>query len=73
MPTLNGKDAVKVLLRANFFIHHQKGSHVHLRHKTKTGLRVTIPCHAHFDLPPSVIKSILKQSELSLGDFLKIL
>ncbi|MBI2669775.1 MAG: type II toxin-antitoxin system HicA family toxin [Candidatus Yanofskybacteria bacterium] len=31
-----------------------------LRHSIKTDLRVTIPRHGNFDLPPFVINSILK-------------
>jgi len=64
---------VKALLRADFYVHHQKGSHIHLRHKTNSYLRVTIPYHSRFDLPPSVVKSIIKQADLSLEDFLNLL
>jgi predicted RNA binding protein YcfA (HicA-like mRNA interferase family) len=36
-------------------------------------LRVTIPYHTRFDLPPSIIQSILKQAGLSKEDFFKLL
>ncbi len=73
LPALKPKQVLKVLLRAGFYIHHQRGSHVQLRHPLKTHLRVTIPYHTKFDLPPSVIHSILKQAEISREEFLKLL
>ena len=73
LPRLNVKDVISALQRAGFYIHHQKGSHVHLRHADKPRLRVTIPYHTHFDLPLFVIKNILKQSEVALADFIKLL
>ena len=73
LPRMNGKEMVKALTRAGFFVHHQTGSHVHLRHAKILHLRVTIPCHTSFNLPLFVIKSILKQAELPLRDFLKLL
>lgn len=73
IPALKPRSVLKALLRANFYIHHQKGSHIQLRHLSKPKLRVTIPFHARFDLPPFVIQNILKQAELSKEEFLKLL
>ncbi len=73
LPALKPKKVLKALLRAGFYVHHQTGSHVQLRHSQKSHLRVTIPYHSRFDLPPSVINSILKQAEISKEEFLKLL
>jgi len=73
LPALRPKKILKALLGAGFYIHHQKGSHIQLRHPLKLHLRVTIPYHDRFDLPPSVINSILKQAEISKEEFLKLL
>ena len=73
LPALKAKELLQVLLRAGFYIHHQKGSHIHLRHPQKKHLRVTIPYHRHFDIPVSIINSILKQAEISREEFLKLL
>ena len=73
LPRLNAKDMISVLQRAGFYIHHQKGSDMHLRHPHKSHIHVTVPYHTRFDLPPSVVKSILKQSEIALADFIKFL
>jgi len=73
LPSLSSKKMVKVLLKASFYIHSQKGSHIHLRHSDKPHLKVTVPYHTRFDLPPSVVNSILKQAEISRKEFLKLL
>ena len=70
---MSARKIIQALKRADFYIHHQKGSHVHLRNHKKLHLRVTIPYHTRFDLPPFVISSVLKQTELSPAEFLKLL
>lgn len=42
----------------------QKGSHVHLKHPSKTG-RVTVP-HPDRDLPIGTLKSIERQAQIKL-------
>ncbi len=73
MPALKPRQVLKALMLAGFYIHHIEGSHAQLRHKTKTQLRVTVPAHSNFDLPPEIIHSILKQASLSREEFLKLL
>ena len=73
LPTLKPKIVLQVLIRAGFYVYHQKGSHAQLRHFTKKYLRVTIPMHSSFDLPPQVLSSILKQAEIPKEDFMKLL
>ena len=73
LPVLKAKRIIKLLLKLGFYIHHQTGSHVQLRHLGKTNLRITIPRHDKFDLPSSVILNILKQAEISKEEFIKLL
>jgi len=73
IPALRPKKLLRALLRAGFFVHYQKGSHIQLRNYSNPKLRVTIPFHTRFDLPPSVIKSILNQAEISREEFLNFL
>ena len=72
-PSLSTRKVMRILTGVGFYIHHQKGSHVHFRHLTKTHLRVTVPYHTRFDLPPTVIASILKQAEITREEFLNLL
>lgn len=73
IPALKPKQILKVLRRAGFYVHHQKGSHAQLRHKFDSELRVTIPMHSRFDLPPSVVQSILRQADISKEKLLELL
>jgi len=72
LPVLRAKEVVRALLKAGFYIHHQTGSHARLLHRTKPELRVTVPIHSK-DVPPSLLKRILKQAALSEEEFLTLL
>jgi len=73
LPVLKPKEVIAALLRAGFYIHHQKGSHARLLHRTIPGLHVTVPIHSK-DIPPSLLKHrILKQANLSEDEFLRLL
>jgi predicted RNA binding protein YcfA (HicA-like mRNA interferase family) len=73
LPVLKPREVFSALLRAGFIIHHQAGSHAQLRHPVKTHLRVTVPWHDRFDLPLPVLKSILRQAEMTVEEFLDCL
>ncbi|MGE5325810.1 MAG: type II toxin-antitoxin system HicA family toxin [Deltaproteobacteria bacterium] len=68
LPRVTAKKVLRALLRGGFHIHHQSGSHVNLRHETKSHLHVVIPFHGG-DLAPKTIKSILVQAELTVEEF----
>jgi predicted RNA binding protein YcfA (HicA-like mRNA interferase family) len=72
LPALTPKDVLRALQRAGFYIHHQSGSHVRLFHQTRSDLRVTIPMHSK-DLPIKTLKSIIRQTGLSVEQFLELL
>jgi predicted RNA binding protein YcfA (HicA-like mRNA interferase family) len=73
LPVLKPRIVLRALLRAGFVIHHQTGSHAQLRHPEKVHLRVTVPRHDRFDLPKPVLRSILRQAEMSVEEFLDLL
>ena len=72
LPVLKAKEVVRALLRGGFYIHHQSGSHARLLHTTRLELRVTVPIHAK-DIPPSLLRRILRQAALSEEEFLKLI
>ncbi len=72
-PALSAREVLRALQKAGFYIHHQTGSHIQLRHHSKKHLRVTIPFHTRFDLPAYVVASIVKQVELTREEFLDLL
>jgi len=72
LPALKPKEFVRVLLKVGFRVDTQKGSHVQLEHGSKS-LKVTVPFHSGFDLPPEIVHSILKQAQISRDEFLELL
>jgi predicted RNA binding protein YcfA (HicA-like mRNA interferase family) len=71
LPVLKPREVLRALLRARFEIHHQAGSHAQVRYPQKPHLRVTVP--RRFGLPLPVLKSILRQAELKVEEFLDLL
>jgi predicted RNA binding protein YcfA (HicA-like mRNA interferase family) len=55
---------IRALERAGFYIHHQTGSHVAMRHERDRTKRVTIPQHGE-DLKKGTLANILKQAGLT--------
>jgi predicted RNA binding protein YcfA (HicA-like mRNA interferase family) len=73
LPVLKPKEVIAALLRAGFYVHHQKGSHARLLHLRRPELHVTVPIHSK-DVPPSLLKHrILKQADLTEEEFLRLL
>ncbi len=72
LPRLNPKNVLSALKRAGFYIHHQTGSHVNLRHEIKSHLHVVIPFH-NKDLAPKTLKSIIAQAGLIVEEFKKLI
>lgn len=69
LPILTPKKLIKMLCGVGFYVHHQTGSHINLRHTIKTNLHVVIPYHSK-DLAPKTLKSIILQADISVEDLL---
>ena len=72
LANLKPRIVIRALQKGGFSIHQQTGSHVHLKHPTKPG-RVTVPYHQRFDLPKSVVRSIIRQAGLTTQEFFELL
>ena len=72
LPVLKAKEVVRALQRAGFYVHHQTGSHARFLHPVKTELGVTVPIHAK-DVPPTLLRRILKQAALSDDEFVTLI
>jgi len=71
LPRVTATDIIRVLEKAGFFLSRQSGSHK--IYKNNEGRRVTVPYHAGNVLHPKVLKSILKDSELTAEDLKHLL
>jgi len=69
LPALKPRQVAKVLKRAGFILARSKGSH---RIYVKGNVGITIPFH-NKDLRKGTLRQIIKQSGLTLEEFLKLL
>jgi predicted RNA binding protein YcfA (HicA-like mRNA interferase family) len=72
LPSIKAKELLQALLKADFYIRHQRGSHARLFHHRNPVLRVTIPVHSK-DVPEGTVRRIIKQSGLTDDEFLELL
>lgn len=72
LPVVQSREVVRALERAGFYVHRQTGSHAVLRHRTNAALRVTVPMHAR-DMRKGTLRAILRQAELTVDDFVRLL
>ncbi len=71
LPRLKGKEIVRTLERAGFIVDRTRGSHVRLKHPD--GRVTSVPVHAGEIVGPGLLRSILRDVEMSVEDFLKLL
>ena len=68
LPAANPKQVLKILVKLGFEVKRQTGSHVRLIHPD--GRATTIAMHNR-DLPKGTLRAILKQSGITLEEFLE--
>ena len=71
LPRVSASEAARVLEKAGFFLARQSGSH--RIYKNADGLRVTVPYHSGKELHPKILKSILRDANLTVEEFLELM
>jgi predicted RNA binding protein YcfA (HicA-like mRNA interferase family) len=72
LPSVSGERVIRALKRAGFVELRQKGSHVSLEKRVgEQVLKTVVPMHS--ELAKGTLSDILKQSRLSLEQFLELL
>jgi predicted RNA binding protein YcfA (HicA-like mRNA interferase family) len=72
VPSVSGERVVRALKRAGFVELRQKGSHVSMEKRTgDTTWKTVVPMHS--EIAKGTLSDILKQSGLTLSDFLALL
>ena len=69
LPVVAGKEVVKALQRAGYFIRRQRGSHVRMYHASKPP--VTVPLVKA--VKKGMLRKILRDAELEPAEFIKLL
>ena len=68
LPRLKGKELIRALEKLGFEVIRSRGSHFFLRHPD--GRVTTVPVHSGEILGPGLLRSILRDVELSAEDLL---
>ena len=66
---MSGKEVVKALQRAGFYVKRQKGSHIIVRRDSPFA-QVVVPDHKSIDT--GTLSNILDGADLSVEDFIKL-
>ena len=72
IPSLKPKEVIRVLRKVGFEERNTTGSHMILRHPVTHKIAV-VPVHGGYDIKKGTFRNILKQADLSVDDFLKLL
>ena len=64
---VSGEELIKILHRKGFVVKRQKGSHVQL--EDESGRRVTVPIHPGREIGIGLLRKILRDTEISLGEY----
>ena len=71
LPVLSGKELWKMLGKLGYYIDHQTGSHIILRHEAPPHRRLTVPNHK--EIAKGTLRSILRQAGLTREEFSELL
>lgn len=71
LPRVTAAETIRVLEKVGFFLARQSGSHK--IYKNAAGKRVTVPYHSGKVLHPKILKSILRDADLSLEEFIDLM
>lgn len=71
LPRLTAREIISALEKAGFILVRQSGSH--MIYKNAAGKRATVPFHAAKILHPKLLKSILRDADLTPEGLMKLL
>jgi predicted RNA binding protein YcfA (HicA-like mRNA interferase family) len=70
LPQVSGAEVVRVLQKVGFSVRRQHGSHIILR-RTDPFAQTVVPNHRRIDR--GTLRAILRQTDVSLDEFIKLL
>lgn len=73
LPVVSGKRVIQALTKAGFVVNRIVGSHHVLVYPDDPTRTVTIPLHAGRDLKPGTLRSIIRQTGLTIEEFAELL
>ncbi len=71
LPVVSGRDVIKAIAKIGYRVHHQKGSHIHLKKEMPPHSRIVVPDHK--ELRKGTLRGILRDAGLSVEEFVELL
>lgn len=71
IPAMTAREVVQKLKRAGFMEWRQSGSHLSM-YREKDGKALTIPIHFKKDIPIGTLRAIIKESGMTVEEFLEL-
>ena len=71
LPVVSGREAVTVFQKVGYGFDHQTGSHMILRYQHPPFRRLTVPNHR--ELAKGTLRSLIRESGLSIEEFITLL
>ncbi len=71
LPRISGSQAIKSFEKFGYRVVRQKGSHIRLKYKNNSLNPLTIPLHK--ELGTGLLRRLLRDSQMSVTDFIKLL
>jgi predicted RNA binding protein YcfA (HicA-like mRNA interferase family) len=71
LPRIKGKELIRALERAGFSVDRTRGSHAFLKHPD--GRATAVPIHARETLGPGLVRSILRDVEMTAEQLERLL
>jgi len=73
LPVISGREVVRALTKAGFVVDRLAGSHHVMVFPGDPTRTVTVPVHAGRDLKPGTLRSIIRQTRLTVEEFSEFL
>ena len=73
LPVIGGREVVRALTKAGFVVDRIAGSHYVMVFAGDPTRTVTVPVHAGRDLKPGTLRSIIRQTRLTVEEFSEFL
>ncbi len=71
LPRVTAREVIKVIEKAGFYLVRQSGSHK--IYKNDKGVRITVPYHSGKILHPKLVKSVIRDADLTVEEFKRLL
>ncbi|MFL6071997.1 MAG: type II toxin-antitoxin system HicA family toxin [Mycobacteriales bacterium] len=71
LPAASGAQVVKALMQVGFVVDHVRSSHYVMYHAD--GRTTTVPVHGNRDIPRGTLRGIVRQAQLTVAEFLRLL